>query len=75
MVSGVKCPVLSNCVQKYNLSLHFGMKTDIRLSRTGAWMDGTGRNGSIGGRHGLWLWKLVRDPKHAFLSLISQLRK
>lgn len=51
------------------------MKSDLWLPHTGAWMDGTGGNGSIGGRHGLRLWKLVSDLKYGFLSLFSLLRK
>lgn len=39
------------------------MKTDLRLPCARAWMDGTGRDGSVGGSHGLWLWKLVSDLK------------
>lgn len=51
------------------------MKTDVRLPCAGAWMDGTGRDGSIGGSHGLWLWKLVSDLKCGFISLVSWLSK
>lgn len=48
----------------------FAMKTDLRLPCARAWMDGTGRDGSIGGSHGLWLWKLVSDLKNGFISLV-----
>lgn len=51
------------------------MKTDLRLPCARAWMDGTGRDGSIGGSHGLWLWKLVSDLKNGFIGLVFWLSK
>lgn len=33
--------------------------TDFRFPRARAGMDGPGGDGSVGGCHGLWLWKLV----------------
>lgn len=53
----------------------FAMKTDLRLPCARAWMDGTGRDGSIGGSHGLWLWKLVSDLENGCISLVFWLRK
>lgn len=58
---------------KMSLTAHlilnfFAMETDLRLPCARAWMDGTGRDGSIGGSHGLWLWKLVSDLKNGLLA-------
>ncbi len=43
----------------HHLSSLLTLNTDIRLPRTGAWVDGAGGDGPVGSSHGLWLWKLV----------------
>ena len=43
--------------------------TDIRLPCAGAWVDRTGGDGSVGGGHGLWLWKLVSAFSVLYLTI------